>query len=105
MADLQSLLARVTVDQAALACGLVFFFIGLIIKVRRNGWDAADLGPLLGVAVAAFAIPKGLFLVYLAFQPDLLTRLALVKDLAEQIAIAGLCAVFLACVTVRAGLK
>jgi hypothetical protein len=103
VADQQPLLQSVSlVDQAALGCGLVFFVIGGIVRYRRHGLAAADLGALLGLAVAAFAIPKGLFLVYCAFRPDLLIQ---VKDLPQQLAVAGLCAVFLAVVAIKAGLE
>ncbi|MDT7777700.1 MAG: hypothetical protein QOC99_212 [Acidobacteriota bacterium] len=60
------------------------------------------LGPLLGAAAAAFAIPKGIFLVYCAFRPDLLAQ---IKDLPIQLTIAGLCATFMAAVGVKAGLE
>lgn len=102
MADQQPLLQSLSlVDQVALVCGLVFFIIGGVVRYRRAGLGAADLGALLGLAVAAFAIPKGLFLVYCAFNPASLVQ---VKDLPEQIAIAGLCVVFLALIGIKAGL-
>lgn len=65
-------------------------------------FDTASLGPLIGVAAAAYAIPKGIYLIYCAFDPPLLLQ---IKDLSLQVTIAGLCAIFLAAVGLKAGLQ
>jgi hypothetical protein len=54
------------------------------------------------VALAAAAIPKGIYLIYCAFNPQ---KLLTIKDLHLQLTVAGLCAVFLAAVTIKSGLE
>lgn len=99
MADQQSVFQSLSVvDHAALGCGVVLFVVGAIVLIRRNGWTPSILGHLIKLSISAYAIPKGLYLVYCAFRPELLTQ---IKDLSLQIIVAGLSAVFLALVAIK----
>jgi hypothetical protein len=107
VADQQTLAQSLSVvDQVALVCGLVFFVIGLIVRGLRKGFNellaASELGPLIGLTMAAFAIPKAVYLIYCGFRPELLPQ---IKDLSVQIVVAGLSALFLAVVGIKVALS
>lgn len=89
------------IEQAILWCGLLIFVVGIVVRIWRVGLSISDLGSLLKLLFAAFAVPKGLFLIVCAFKPTLLNQ---VKDLPQHLVIAGLCVVYLAAVAIKSGL-
>lgn len=90
------------IEQAILWCGLLIFVVGVVVRLWRVGLSISDLGLLLKLAFAAFAVPKGLFLIVCAFKPALLNQ---VKDLSQHLIIAGLCVVYLAAVAIKSVLE
>jgi hypothetical protein len=88
------------IDKSAIVCGFVMVLVYLTLRYKRNQgtFSQVALRDVLECALAGYAIPKGLFLCYAAYEPSVLNPITLYR---EQIGIGGIAVAYLAGITLK----
>lgn len=85
-------------NTASLITGLLCLLLGLAIRYKRRAMQEKELPSLIQCLFTGYALPKGVFLGYCAFYPNLLTQMS---DHAEYLLIAAFCTLYLAALSLR----